>query len=471
MDRSTTTAPQDYRLISADSHVNEPPDLWTKRVPAALRDRAPRMERFDEGDAWVIEGVRDPVNFGWNACAGLPADEMTGWVRFEELRRGGYDPAARLEEMSEDGVDAEVLYPTPRLSNAIVANRDTAYHLAMVQAYNDWLSEYVAYAPARFAGLAIVPNRGADHAVAEIQRLHDRPGIRGFMMGCYPNGTLAPSDEDDAVWGLLAELGSPINIHVALTQTMPSAHKAKLPGWGRIFDVGNRMIDMVFSGIFDRFPGLDVVVAEVDCGWLPYVKEQIDNNYGRLDPTAPERIHVLEDGEEIEVSSNRRLTTVDSPGHAKHHLALHDDVSGLLFAGDAVGVRLPDVGILRPATPPPDFDLDQAITSLRAFADRRPAGIALAHYGLVPDPEDILVEAEDTLRSWAEVAERAWREDRDITDALESAFGIDDDADMDPVARERLETLSGVHSNAQGLRRWLETRQAGGHGHGHGHRH
>lgn len=197
----------------------------------------------------------------------------------------------------------------------------------------------------------------------------------------------------------------------------------------------------------------------------------LDSLYGRLDPTAPERIHVLEDGEEIEVSSNRRLTTVDSPGHAKHHLALHDDVSGLLFAGDAVGVRLPDVGILRPATPPPDFDLDQAITSLRAFADRRPAGIALAHYGLVPDPEDILVEAEDTLRSWAEVAERAWREDRDITDALESAFGIDDDADMDPVARERLETLSGVHSNAQGLRRWLETRQAGGHGHGHGHRH
>lgn len=244
------------------------------------------MERFDEGDAWVIEGVRDPVNFGWNACAGLPADQMTGWVRFEELRRGGYDPAARLEEMSEDGVDAEVLYPTPRLSNAIVANRDAAYHLAMVQAYNDWLSEYVAYAPPRFAGLAIVPNRGADHAAAEIQRLHDRPGIRGFMMGCYPNGTLTPTDEDDAVWGLLAELGRPINIHVALTQTMPSAHKAKLPGWGRIFDVGNRMIDMVFSGIFDRFPGLDVVVAEVDCGWLPYVKEQIDNNYERLDPTS-----------------------------------------------------------------------------------------------------------------------------------------------------------------------------------------
>ncbi|HEV2368551.1 MAG TPA: hypothetical protein VGR90_01670, partial [Acidimicrobiales bacterium] len=130
-----------YRLISADSHVNEPPDLWTTRVPAALRDRAPRVERLAQGDAWIIEGVDDPVNFGWNACAGLaPEDVKDGWMRFEEMRTGGYDPAARLEEMDRDGVDAEVLYPTPRLSNAIVANRDPEYHLAMVRAYNDWLS-------------------------------------------------------------------------------------------------------------------------------------------------------------------------------------------------------------------------------------------------------------------------------------------------------------------------------------------
>ncbi|WP_436794446.1 MBL fold metallo-hydrolase [Actinospongicola halichondriae] len=192
----------------------------------------------------------------------------------------------------------------------------------------------------------------------------------------------------------------------------------------------------------------------------------LDSLYGRLDPTDAARIHVLEDGEDIEISSNRSLTTVDSPGHAKHHLALHDSESGLLFAGDAVGVRLPDVGILRPATPPPDFDLDQAIASLHKFADRSPSGIALAHYGLVPDPGEILVEAEDTLRRWAEVAERAWHEDRDITDALEAAFGVSDDVDMDPVARERLETLSGVHSNAQGLARWLDTR-ATGHSHPH----
>src|SRR3954454_19361462 len=149
--------------------------------------------------------------------------------------------------------------------------------------------------------------------------------------------------------------------------------------------------------------------------------ELLDSLYGRLDPTPAERVHVLEDGEEIRIDSNRVLTTVDSPGHAKHHLALHDSGSGLLFAGDAVVVRLPDAGILRPATPPPDFDLEQAIVSLHKFADRRPTGVALAHFGLVPDPMDTLEEAAETLQHWADVAEAAWRDERDIAAALDEA--------------------------------------------------
>lgn len=183
----------------------------------------------------------------------------------------------------------------------------------------------------------------------------------------------------------------------------------------------------------------------------------LDSLYGRLTATDAARVHVLADGEDIEVSVNRRLTTVDSPGHAKHHLALHDSDSGLLFAGDAVGVRLPSAGILRPATPPPDFDLDQALASLRRFAARRPAGIALAHFGLVPDPADILVEAEDTLTRWAEVATAAWQDGRDIAAALDDAFA-DELADLDDDTREIMDTLNGVHSNAAGFQRWLDQR-------------
>lgn len=187
----------------------------------------------------------------------------------------------------------------------------------------------------------------------------------------------------------------------------------------------------------------------------------LDSLYGRLDPTPPERLHVLADTEEIRVGPDRVLTAVDSPGHAKHHLGLHDSVSGILFAGDAVGVRLPDAGILRPATPPPDFDLDQALHSLHKFAARRPAGIALAHYGLLDDPLALLEEAEETLRSWAETATQAWRAGRDIADALAARFSVDT-SQLPPEHRDKLEVLNGFHSNAEGFRRWLETRNGAG---------
>jgi predicted TIM-barrel fold metal-dependent hydrolase len=188
--------------------------------------------------------------------------------------------------MDADGVDAEVLFPTPRLSQAIIANTDADYHFTMVRAYNDWLSEFTAYAPERFGGMIIAPNRGVEEAIVEVERVIDRPGIRGVLMGCYPNGTLQLESEDDKFFALLAERGLTLTIHVSLSQSMPAAHRAKLPGYGRFYDAPNRMVEMVFAGIFDRFPELNVFFAEVDFGWVPYVKEQIDNNYQRLDPVS-----------------------------------------------------------------------------------------------------------------------------------------------------------------------------------------
>ncbi|MDP8937136.1 MAG: MBL fold metallo-hydrolase [Actinomycetota bacterium] len=184
----------------------------------------------------------------------------------------------------------------------------------------------------------------------------------------------------------------------------------------------------------------------------------LDRLYGRVTPTPADRIRVLGDGERVRVGPTRSLTAVDSPGHAKHHLALHDSETGILFTGDAVGVRLPDVGVLRPATPPPDFDLDQAVASLRAFAARRPSALALAHFGVVPgEPAATLQEGEAILRRWAEVAEAAWRDGRDVAAALDAAFGAEL-AGFDEDQREKHETLNGVHSNAAGLRRWLDSR-------------
>ena len=181
----------------------------------------------------------------------------------------------------------------------------------------------------------------------------------------------------------------------------------------------------------------------------------LESLYGRIEPTGPERVKALEDGDQINLGGGRSLSVVHSPGHAKHHMALHDSTTGALFVGDAVGVRLPDAGVLRPAAPPADFDLGQALESLSRFAERSPSALALAHFGLLPgDPQPALGEAAEVLREWAGVAEAAWRAGHDVEEALRLRFAPEV-ADLPTEQRRRLETLNGLHSNAEGLKQWL----------------
>ncbi len=275
-----------YTLISADSHINEPPDLFTSRVRARFRDRAPRIERFEQGDAWVMEGSSTPINFGNNANGGMPQEKRTPWMRWEEIRRGGYDPAARLLEQAQDGVEAEVLFPTPRVSHNVFANnRDREFHLDCIRAYNDWLSGYASHAPDRLLGIAMIPTTGVEDAVAELTRSMALPGIRGVLLGRYPQGGLSTAPEDEPFWARAAELGAPVHVHVSLAAVMsdedPDRKKAGARGELRHLDASLRTYEVILTGVFDRHPKLDVVFAEVDCGWIPYVKEQFDNRFHR----------------------------------------------------------------------------------------------------------------------------------------------------------------------------------------------
>jgi glyoxylase-like metal-dependent hydrolase (beta-lactamase superfamily II) len=183
--------------------------------------------------------------------------------------------------------------------------------------------------------------------------------------------------------------------------------------------------------------------------------DALDTLFGRVAPTPPERVRALDDGEQVDLGGGRSLTSVHSPGHAKHHLAFHDSGTGVLFVGDAIGVRLPDAGFLRPATPPADFDLALALESLRRFAQRSPWALAPTHYGLLPgDARTALSISAQALREWAGVATMAWRAGTDVETALRQRFGPQLEA-LRPAQRRRMEALNGFHSNAQGLEQWL----------------
>jgi glyoxylase-like metal-dependent hydrolase (beta-lactamase superfamily II) len=188
----------------------------------------------------------------------------------------------------------------------------------------------------------------------------------------------------------------------------------------------------------------------------------LDGLYGRMTAVPEERLIAAGDGFRVDVGNGRELVLVDSPGHAKHHHAVLDEQTGTLLVGDAVGVLLPDIGVLRPATPPPDFDLEQAVESLHRFAELRPERLVLTHYGPVADPAATLAEAEAMLHSWVDVAAGVIKDASDagvddVAAALAEAFASAPQTLADG-AHEKFEILNGVHSNAAGIVRYLGRR-------------
>jgi len=200
--------------------------------------------------------------------------------------------------MDQDGVDAEIEYPTPRVSLSLFWNTaDPELHVAQIRAYNDWLSEFCGYDPDRLAGVALIPNVGVEAAIEELHRALKLPGIRGASIGQYPGGELDPSRDDDSFWAAVQGAEVPLSVHVSFAYAAPGDHK-RLIGGGlfRFFDAAIRSAQFVESGILDRFPRLKLVFAEVECGWVPHVKEQMDIRYRIRNPKemAPIRLRPSE---------------------------------------------------------------------------------------------------------------------------------------------------------------------------------
>jgi glyoxylase-like metal-dependent hydrolase (beta-lactamase superfamily II) len=197
--------------------------------------------------------------------------------------------------------------------------------------------------------------------------------------------------------------------------------------------------------------------------------ELFDTVYGPCTPIDAERIIAPEHREMLDLGGGRRLEILDTPGHAKHHIGAFDPDLGALFTGDSVGVRLEGMQALRPATPPADFNFETMLASLAVYRERAPHTLYLAHFGDVGPPADILAEAEERVREWVATAEDARRslpaheeEIGHIAAMLDARFGEGVTApDGNDEARRRIGLLNGTRSNAAGILRYLERRDAG----------
>jgi predicted TIM-barrel fold metal-dependent hydrolase len=284
----STTAPapeagqtRGYPVISADSHITEPPNTYIDYIDPAYRDRAPKMVDGGEGvgDLFVIDGMSRPVPMGLVAAAGKPAEEIRVMgVRFADLHRGGWDPDARLADQDRDGVAAEVIYPTVGMQ--LCNHKDADYKKACFDAYNRWISEYCAAHPERLLGCGQTAMRSPEEGIADLQRIRDL-GLRGVMMPGDPIVEDYDSPVYDDFWRAAIDLGLPLSFHILTTR----AERLRGPKMNGFLSVVRGCQDimgmLVLGGVFERHPDLRVVCVEADAGWAPHFMYRMDHAYKR----------------------------------------------------------------------------------------------------------------------------------------------------------------------------------------------
>jgi glyoxylase-like metal-dependent hydrolase (beta-lactamase superfamily II) len=192
----------------------------------------------------------------------------------------------------------------------------------------------------------------------------------------------------------------------------------------------------------------------------------LDGFFGALSPTPASRIRAVDDTGSIDLGAGRRLDSYYSPGHAKHHVGLIDSGSGDLYVGDAAGVYIQETGDLRPATPPPDFDLDIALDSLRKFEALQPSRLLFSHYGPVSSVEETLERSAEEIRVWVEETRSARAAGLDLDHAVAMVWERTRDRyralapGADEAVAEKFERISGAQANVTGIMRWLDAQEA-----------
>jgi len=279
----------DFPVISADSHITEPPDCYTAHIDPAFRDRAPHMVRDDvRGDVFVIPGMARPIAMGLVAGAGKPAEELTiAGVTFDELHRSGWDASHRLADQDRDGVSAEIIYPT--VGMMICNHDDSAFKKACFDAYNRWIADYCSEAPHRLLGAGQTALRSIDEGIADLAAIRDA-GLRGVMMPGEPGSLVdgGPDYDDpawDPFWEAAVDLGLPLSFHILTSRSSAFNGKprgSRLNGFlGIIRGIQDIMGTLVFGGVFERHPALRVVCVEADAGWVPHYMYRMDHAYDR----------------------------------------------------------------------------------------------------------------------------------------------------------------------------------------------
>ena len=282
------------RFVSADDHIDLrwlPKDLWTARLPLGLRERGPRVAETEKGEFWTWEGQTFSPHGYYTAAQGsgaMWALERGGVMHPGELRPT--TAALRLSDMDRDGADASIMYgPTDPMPIADAELRRRCY-----EAYNDWLTEFCASKPERLIGVAQLSMEDPQAALAELERLAKRGGLRHVNILASRANPPVYDEAWEAFWALAEEIGIPIGFHLAVLVKKTRLDEANRGAANLVVATASRyaqeppgmqllepMTGLIFSGMLDRHPRVKIVMAEAGLAWVPSMVQGLDIWYQR----------------------------------------------------------------------------------------------------------------------------------------------------------------------------------------------
>lgn len=274
------------RVVSADSHMMEPADLWQTRLDNKYRDRAPKVVQNPKkpGLIFVAEGI-DPFPVAGGFGAGRSGEELKDHLSkgYEAARPSGWDPVERIKDQEIDGVEAEVLYTT--LGMPLFGLNDPDLQRSCFGVYNDWVAEFCSHNPKRLYGISLISLEDINAGIKELERTA-KNGLRGAMIwGSPPEDKPYGSREYDNFWQAASELQMPLSLHVITGKSKESKinfEQISTFYMNIIHEVQRSLTQLIFGGVLERFPKLTIVSAENDTGWFPHYMYRMDHAYEKF---------------------------------------------------------------------------------------------------------------------------------------------------------------------------------------------
>ena len=276
-----------FRVVDTDCHQMEPPAMWAEYIDPAFADQAPVPKDMGGGKVgMMVEGepiTKQDGNYPMDSEEFLEAVHE-GMQKFQNSREQGFDVKSRLSDMEEEGVDAQVLYPTVGGQLLGKPFRDLDLLAACCGAFNDWSLEYCGAAPGQLLMAAMLPIQSCEHAIAEARRTSEKGAACFYLRPNPVEGRNFYHEDLDPLWAALEEIGKPVCIHDSGSPHLPSfGDRMHTHTAGHIvahpFEAMVAMMSLIWFGVIEKYPKLKIVHVEADAGWLPYWLQRMEQHW------------------------------------------------------------------------------------------------------------------------------------------------------------------------------------------------